>query len=277
MTPDEYCARKASPPGSGVYYATRALPTERRRALLALHAFCREIAEVARAVADPGVARLKLLWWASEIDAAFGGRPQHPVAKALGPALVAFGLQPAPFRSVIDGAIADCEQPAYASFAMLEAQCRAISGTVWELSAAICGYRDPATPASVRELGVGLRLAGIVRDLGADVRRGRLYVPQDELARFAVDASALLLRRDVPGFAALMAHQTARARERCATASATLPAADRRTQRPAIIMAALAVALLDEIRRDGFRVLDGRVALTPLAKAWIAWKASWVR
>jgi len=277
MTPDEYCARKALPPGSSLFYAVRVLPADRRRALIALHAFCREVAEVAREVADSGVARLKLAWWATEVAAAFGGRPQHPVAQALVPALHAFDLPAAPFHAVIEGALADCEHRAYPSFAMLEAQCRAIAGNVWELSAAICGYRDPATLASVRELGVGLRLAGIVRDVGADARRGRLYVPEDELARFGVDANALLLRRHEPGFAALVAQQAARARERCASAVAALPAFDRKAQRPAIIMAALAAALLEEIRRDGFRVLERRVALTPLAKAWVAWKASWAR
>ena len=277
MTPDEYCARKALAPGSSLYYATRVLPTERRRALAALHAFCREVSAVAVEVADPGVARRKLAWWATEIDAAFGGRPQHPVAQALVPALRAFGLPPEPFRAVIAGALADCEPPAYPSFALLEEQCRAIAGNVWALSAAVCGHIDPATPARVRELGVGLRLAGIVRDLGADVRRGRLYVPEDELARFGVDANTLLLLRDRTGVAELIAHQAARARERCSTAVAALPAVDRRAQRPAIIMAALAAALLEEIGRDGFRVLDRRVALTPLPKAWIAWKAARTR
>ncbi|HUH92996.1 MAG TPA: presqualene diphosphate synthase HpnD [Casimicrobiaceae bacterium] len=277
MTPDEYCARKALAPGSSLYYAARVLPADRRRALVALQAFCREVAEVAREVADPGVARLKLAWWATEIDATFGGRPQHPVAQALVPALRAFDLPQAPFHAVIEGAIADCEHRAYPSFATLEAHCRAIAGNVWELSAAICGYRDTATPASVGELGVGLRLAGIVLSVGADAGRGRLYVPEDELARFGVDANALLLRRREPGFAPLMAQQAARARERCATAVAALPAIDRKAQRPALIMAALAAALLEEVRRDGFRVLDRRVALTPLAKAWIAWKASRTR
>jgi phytoene synthase len=277
VTSDEYCARRAAPAGSSLAYATRVLPAAQRRAMIALHAFCREVAGVAREVTDPQVARLKLGWWRTEVDAAFAGRPQHPVARAIAPALSAFALPRAAFQAVIDGAVADCEHPTHRSFATVEAHCRAIAGNVWELAAAVCGYRDPATPASVRELGVGLRLTGIARDLGADVRRSRLYVPEDELARFGVPPQALLQRGRLPGFPALMGHQAARARERCANALAALPAIDRKPQRPAIIMAAVAAALLDEIERDGFRVLERRIALAPLAKAWIAWKVSWAR
>jgi len=201
----------------------------------------------------------------------------HLLLSPAAPALAAFDLPLALFQATIEGAVADCERPAHPSFATVEEHCRAIAGNIWLISAAICGYRDSETRVCARELGVGLRLTAIVRDVGVDVRRGRLYLPEDELARFGLTTTSLRARQIGPSFAALMARQAARARERCASALAGLPAIDRRSQRPALAMAAIGAALLTEIERDGFRVLDRRIALTPLAKAWIAWKASWAR
>ncbi len=274
MSPDEYCARKATPAGSSLYYAVRVLPPAKRQATVAVHAFCREVREVAREVADPRVARLKLDWWRAELDAAVSGRAQHPVAQALARALAAFKLPQTCLESVIDGVATDLERPAYPSFAALEEHCRSVAGNVWLMSAAIAGDGDAAMRPYARELGVALQLTSIIRDAGADVRRGRIYLPQDELVRFGVDANELMRRHAAAGFSALMAHQAGRARGRYASALAALPAADRRLQRPGLIVAAIGQALLTEIERDGFRVLDRRIALTPLAKVWIAWKAS---
>ena len=117
-------------------------------------------------------------------------------------------------------------------------------------------------------------MTNIIRDVGEDARRGRIYLPQDELARFGVAPSALLRRETGDGFRALMAAQVARAREWYVRAQGALPVPDRRAQRPGLIMAAIYRALLDEIENDGYDVLDRRVALTPLRKFWIAWKTA---
>jgi phytoene synthase len=143
------------------------------------------------------------------------------------------------------------------------------------MSAEIFGYSDPATRAYARDLGIAFQLTNIIRDVGEDARRGRIYLPQDELDRFDVSAADILGARHTPGFVALMRFQVARARAIYERALGALPAVDRRAQRPGLIMAATYRALLKAIERNDFQVLDRRVALSPLRKAWIAWTTSW--
>jgi phytoene synthase len=275
MSPEAYCEDKAAKSGSSFYYSFRFLPPERRRAITAVYAFCREVDDVVDEVADPGVARLKLAWWRNQIAAVFGGAPQHPVAVALVPIVAAFRLPEGHFQAVIDGMTMDLEQNRYLDFATLERYCHYVAGVVGLMSAEIFGYQDPATRDYARDLGVAFQLTNIIRDVGEDARRGRIYLPQDELERHGVTAADLFQRRSTPAFVALMADQAMRARAFYARALSALPPVDRRAQRPGLMMAAIYRALLDAIERDGFRVLDRRIALTPLAKAWIAWKTSW--
>ena len=275
MTPDAYCEEKAARSGSSFYYSFRFLPPERRRAITALYAFCREVDDVVDEVTDPGVARLKLAWWRSEIAAMFGGTPRHPVALALAPAVAAFKLRQQYLLAVIDGMTMDLDHNRYLDFASLERYCHCVAGVVGLMSAEIFGYVEPATRGYARDLGVAFQLTNIIRDVGEDARRGRIYLPQDELQSHGVAAADIFQRRVTPAFTALMAQQVARARAFYARALAALPSIDRRAQRPGLVMAAIYQALLRRIERDGFHVLDRRIALTPLAKAWIAWKTSW--
>jgi len=275
MSPDEYCAQKAAQSGSSFYYSFRFLPADQRNAITALYAFCREVDDVVDEVSDPGVARVKLGWWRTEVSAAFEGRAQHPVALALTPAVATFKLPQEHFQTVIDGMTMDLERSRYPDFATLERYCHCVAGVVGLLSAEIFGYVDPATRDYARNLGVAFQITNIIRDVGEDVQRGRVYLPEDELSRFGVEPKDLLARRASAGFKALMAHQVERARSFYARALAALPSGDRRAQRPGLIAGAIYQALLAEIERDDFLVLDRRIALTPLRKAWIAWKTSW--
>jgi len=275
MSPDEYCAQKAAQSGSSFFYSFRFLPPERRRAITALYAFCREVDDVVDEVPDPDIARLKLAWWRNEIAAVFSGRPQHPVALALQPAARAFALPQEHFQTVIDGMNMDLEHSRYPDFVALELYCHRVAGVVGLLSAEIFGYSDPSTRGYARDLGISFQLTNIIRDVGEDARRGRIYLPQDELARFGVASADLFRQRASAAFPALMAHQVARARAWYDKALGSLPPVDRHAQRPGLIMAAIYRRLLSEIESDGFRVLDRRISLTPLTKAWIAWKTSW--
>ncbi len=245
-----------------------------RRAITALYAFCREVDDVVDEVSDPAVARTKLAWWRREVDATFAGTPEHPVGKALAPVVRDFGLPREQLQTVIDGMAMDLDQSRYVDFPALELYCHRVAGVVGMLSARIFGYSEPATDSYARYLGIAFQLTNIIRDVGEDAARGRIYLPQDELARFGVAPSALLVRQGGSGFAALMAHQVARARAWYARALDALPAADRRSQRTGLAMAAIYRALLDEIERDGYRVLDRRIALTPLRKFAIAWRTA---
>jgi phytoene synthase len=142
------------------------------------------------------------------------------------------------------------------------------------MSAEIFGYTQPGTRGYARDLGIAFQLTNICRDVGEDARRGRIYLPQEDLPRFGVAASSLLRAEYSDAFSALMAFEVERTQGWYAKAMAQLPAADRAAQRPGLIMAAIYRTLLDEIARDGFKVLDRRTSLTPLRKLWIAWKNS---
>ena len=275
MEPDVYCEQKAAQSGSSFYRSFRFLPAARRRAITALYAFCREVDDVVDDTSDVGVARVKLAWWRGQVAAIFSGTPRHPVAQALRPVVAEFALKEAQLQAVIDGMAMDLEQQRYLDFAALERYCDLVAGGVGLMSAEIFGYSDPATRAYARDLGIAFQLTNIIRDVGEDARRGRIYLPQDELDRFGVSAADILGARHTPGFVALMRFQVARARATYDTALGALPAADRRAQRPGLIMAATYRALLGAIERNDFRVLDRRVALSPLRKAWIAWTTSW--
>jgi len=273
MTPDEYCEQKAAQSGSSFYYSFRLLPPSRRRAITALYAFCREVDDVVDEVKDPDVARIKLAWWRGEISAAYAGTPQHPVAQALQPVVAEFALPETLLQDVIDGMQMDLERARYVDFAELETYCHKVAGVVGILSAQIFGYTDPATRGYARDLGIAFQLTNIIRDVGEDARRGRIYLPQDELKRYGVAPSQLLRGDAGGGFRDLMAFEVARAKQWYTRALAQLPAVDRGAQRAGLAMAAIYQTLLDEIARDDYRVLDRRIALTPLRKLWIAWRA----
>ena len=275
MTPDEYCAQKVAQSGSSFYYSFRLLPAPRRAAISALYAYCREVDDVVDEVSDPNVARVKLAWWRTEVDAIFDGAPQHPVALALQAAVDRYGMQRAHLQTVIDGMQMDLEKVRYVDFTELETYCDRVAGVVGLMSAEIFGYEDPATRDYARRLGVAFQLTNIIRDVGEDARRGRIYLPQDDLARFGVGASDVLRARASPAFVELMRFQTERARAWYDAAFAALPERDRHAQRAGLAMAAIYRTLLDEIARDGYQVLDRRISLTPLRKLWLATRAAW--
>ncbi|HXU65752.1 MAG TPA: presqualene diphosphate synthase HpnD [Casimicrobiaceae bacterium] len=275
MTPDAYCADKAAQSGSSFYYSFRLLPPERRVAINALYAFCREVDDAVDETSDPNVARAKLAWWRTEVAAIYAGAPQHPVALALVPAARRYGLRQADLQTVIDGMQMDLDKVRYVDFAELETYCDRVAGAVGLMSAEIFGYEDPATRGYARDLGIAFQLTNIIRDVGEDARRGRIYLPQDDLARFGVAPSDVLRATASPAFVELMRFEVDRARGWYGRALAKLPPRDRRAQRAGLAMAAIYRTLLDEIARDGYRVLDRRIALTPLRKLWIATRAAW--
>ena len=274
VDPHDYCARKAAASGSSFYYSFRLLPPPRRRAITALYAYCREVDDVVDEVSDPAVARLKLAWWRQEIAAVFDGSPQHPVAQALRDVIAQFPLPRDDLLTVIDGMEMDLTQARYLDFTALTLYCDRVAGVVGRMSATIFGYRNPATLDYARDLGIAFQLTNIVRDVGEDARRGRIYLPQEDLARFRVTSSTLLAGRPTGDFTSLMRFEVDRARDWYARALAKLPPEDRHAQRAGLAMAAIYRTLLDEIARDGYRVLDRRLAHTPLRKLWIAWRTA---
>ncbi len=274
MTPDEYCQQKTAQSGSSFYYSFLFLAPERRRAITALYAFCREVDDVVDEVSDPAVARTKLAWWRQEVRAIFSGTPQHPVAQALVPVVQRFALPEARFQTIIDGMAMDLEQSRCLDFAALELYCHRVAGVVGLMSAEIFGYAEASTRGYARDLGIAFQLTNICRDVGEDARRGRIYLPQEDLARFDVAPGALARGEYSNNFAALMAFEVERAQSWYAKALDQLSEVDQESQRAGLVMAAIYRTLLAEIARDGYRVLDRRTSLTPLRKLWIAWRTS---
>jgi phytoene synthase len=272
MTPQEYVQEKAAASGSSFYYAFLFLPKPRRAAITAFYAFCREVDDVVDEVTDLGVAATKLAWWQAEVSKSFAGRPEHPVMKALMPCTAEFGIEEQHLHAVIQGCHMDLEQTRYLDFPNLERYCQLVAGVVGEVAARIFGQTDPATTAYAHKLGLAFQLTNIIRDVGEDALRGRIYLPVSELQQFDVKAHEVLKRQYSDRFTALMKFQADRARALYAEALALLPAADRRSQKPGLMMASIYRTLLDEIERDGFQVLHQRVSLTPLRKLWLAWK-----
>jgi phytoene synthase len=275
MTPDEYCQQKAAASGSSFYYSFLFLPPDRRRAITALYAFCREVDDVVDETAEPQIAAAKLGWWRSELANLFAGNPQHPVTKALGAFTQKFSITSQRLNEIIDGMEMDLTQTRYLDWPGLERYCYRVASVVGLLAAGIFGYRDARTLDYARNLGIAFQLTNIIRDVGEDARKNRIYLPMAELKEFGVPAADILQSRQTPEFARLMEFEAARAREHYEKAMRALPKDDRKAQRPGLIMAAIYRALLDEIERDGYRVLTQRTSLTPLRKFWIAWK-TWV-
>ncbi len=276
MTPDEYCQARAAQSGSSFYYSFLFLAPERRRAITALYALCRELDDTVDEVSEAELARTRLDWWRGEIDRMFAGQPQHPVTRALAPHLESCAIRRHPLVEIVDGMQMDLEQHRYVDFEGLRLYCHRVAGVVGTLAAGIFGATRASTLAYAEQLGLAFQLTNIIRDVGEDARRGRVYLPIDELRRFEVPVHEILAARSSERFVALMRFQAERAREYYRHAFALLEAPERRAQRPGLVMAAIYARLLDEIERDGFRVLTHRTSLTPLRKLWLAWR-TWSR
>jgi phytoene synthase len=272
MSPDDYCQQKAAQSGSSFYYSFLFLPPERRRAITALYAFCREVDDTVDECTDAALARTKLIWWRKEIAAMLAGSPTHPVTLALQPHLVPYSLDGKHLQAIIDGMEMDLDQTRYLDFAGLQRYCWHVAGVVGLLSAGIFGATRPETLQYAEKLGLAFQLTNIIRDVGEDARKGRIYLPVSELQQFNVTAADILNARHTENFENLMRFQVERAQRAYDEAFALLPAEDRRVQRPGLIMAAIYRALLNEIERDGFHVLNQRISLTPIRKLWLAWK-----
>jgi phytoene synthase len=275
MTPDEYCQQKAAASGSSCYYSFLFLPAERRRAITAMYAFCREVDDVVDETHDPQLAATKLAWWRVEVANLYAGNPQHPVTKALAPFLGKYSLKQEHLGEIIDGMEMDLTQSRYLDWAGLERYCYRVASVVGLLAASIFGYRDPRTLEYAKSLGLAFQLTNIIRDVGEDARKNRIYLPMEDMQRFNVTAADILNARQTPDFAKLLKFETDRAKDYYRKAFDALPAEDRKSQRAGLIMAAIYRALLAEIERDGFQVLKTRTSLTPLRKFWIAWK-TWI-
>jgi phytoene synthase len=282
MTPKEYCQDKAAKSGSSFYYSFMFLPKAKREAITALYAFCREVDDVVDECKEVSVARIKLAWWRSEIHNLYAGSPHHPVTKALADVIHSFDLDQEHFIEIIDGMEMDLDQNRYADFKQLQLYCYRVASVVGLLSAQIFGFKHRATLKYAHDLGMAFQLTNIIRDVGEDARRNRIYLPQDELAKFGVKESDILHGRSSKqpsseqwsseNIQKLLDFQIERAESFYDRALKALPAEDKKQQRTGLIMTAIYRSLLREIKASGSQqVLNARISLTPLRKLYLAW------
>lgn len=276
MNPHDYCQQKAAQSGSSFYYSFMFLPPERRQAITALYAFCREVDDVVDECHDPSLAQTKLEWWRQETARVYAGTPTHPVGHALKDVIGRFNLPQEQLLEIIDGMAMDLSQTRYLDFKGLQLYCYRVASVVGLLAAEIFGYEDRQTLKYAHDLGLAFQLTNIIRDVGEDARRGRIYLPIEDLQRFGVPAKDILEARYSDAFREMMAFQAQRAEQFYDQAFANLPGVDRKAQRPGLVMAAIYRTLLREIAADGFQVLDRRTSLTPLRKVWLA-GVTWFR
>ena len=271
-TPQAYVQEKAAASGSSFYYAFLFLPASQRAAITAFYAFCREVDDVVDEVSDTGVAATKLAWWRTEVGRLFAGEAAHPVMLALQPHLQTYQITAMQLNAVIEGCEMDLQQNRYLDYPGLQRYCHLVAGVVGEVAARIFGQTQEQTTAYAHAMGQAFQLTNIIRDVGEDAMRGRIYLPVNELQQFDVKANDILTREYSERFTALMQFQATRAHQLYDQALDLLPAQDRRAQKPGLMMANIYRALLREIERDGFQVLHQRTSLTPIRKLWLAWK-----
>jgi phytoene synthase len=272
LSPDEYCEEKAAASGSSFYQSFVFLPPDMRRGITALYAFCREVDDVVDECRDPNVARIKLGWWRQEVARLYAGQAQHPVTRALAPFVAPAALPHALFLEIIDGMQMDLDQAQYPDLPALLRYCYHAASTVGLLSARLFGCTQAGTLAYAHDLGLAFQLTNIIRDVREDALRGRLYLPQDWLERHGVGAAQLTGTVTPPALQALLTELAGTAEQLYQSAFAKLPPADRWAQRAGLIMAAIYHRLLENMRANGFRVLERRPRLHPLHKLWLAWR-----
>lgn len=274
MTPDQYCQDKTAKSGSSFYYSFLFLPEQKRKAIMALYAFCREVDDVVDEIHEDQVARVKLAWWREEIQRLFHGKPQHPVTLALKPQLAQFKLDEKYFVDIIDGMQMDLDFNHYDNFEDLSLYCYRAASAVGLLTVEIFGYENKQTLHYAHDLGMALQLTNILRDVREDAKRDRVYIPASELQQFGVNVSDFLKPKTPDNVYKLFKFQADRARKFYQQALENLPDEDRYSQRSGIMMKVIYETLLDELELDGFKVLEHQIKLTPLRKIWLAWQTS---
>jgi phytoene synthase len=274
MTPDQYCEQKAASSGSSFYFSFLFLEPEERRAMTTLYAFCREIDDVVDECSDPGVARAKLAWWRDETARTFAGSPQHPVGKALQAVIARYDLPREYFLEIIDGMEMDLDYNAYRTYKELSLYCYRAASVVGLMAAEIFGYDDRRTLKYAHDLGMAFQLTNILRDVAEDARRGRVYIPEEDMARFGVERNDIMRGRFDDNMRGLLKFECERTKQFYRQAFDHLPDGDRYRQRSGLIMAAVYQALVKAIEDSDYRVFEQRVNLSPPRKMFIAWQTA---
>lgn len=272
--PQQYCKKLVAASGSSFYYSFIFLPPEKRDAIVAIYAFCREVDDIVDECKDPRIAQQKIIWWNSEIEQLYKGTPQHPIGKALLPAVKKFNLPKVCFDEILQGMAMDLQYQGYKTIEDLRVYCHCVASTVGILVAAVLGYKNQNTMEYAKKLGIALQIINIIRDIGEDARRGRIYIPEEDLLAFGIQPQELL-QLDIKHqdrFQSLLKKYSQVAHSYFTAATEELAQEDRASQRSGLIMAAIYFKILAEIERSEYDVLNQKISITPLRKLWTAWR-----
>lgn len=270
MTPIQYCYEKVKASKSNFTWAFSFISQDRRDALISLYAFCREIDDIVDETLELEIASAKINWWKAEINRLFHETPQHPVTKSLLNFVQIYELNEAYFIEMLDGMEMDLKFNRYENFKQLQLYCYRVAGVVGILSVKILGFKNQATLKYAHDLGIALQLTNIIRDVGEDARKNRIYIPLDELKEFNVPEDEILKFKESNRVSSLIMYQITRAEVFYKNAYQKLPKEDINPQIPGLIMGKIYETLLVEIKRDKpEQTLNHKVLLTPFRKVLV--------
>ena len=271
MTPDQYCKEKLNASHSNFAVAFIFLSNKKRKAINALYAFCREVDDIADECKEYEIGKNKLDWWRFEIQRLFDNNPQHPVTKALLPHIKNYQLNQEYFIEILDGMEMDLNFNRYESFKQLQLYCYRVASVVGIMSAKIFGYKNVQTNKYAHNLGIALQLTNIMRDIGEDARRDRIYVPLDQLKTLNISENEILALTKNEKFIDLINHLSLQAKGFYLEAIRQLPKEDKWAQLPGLIMANIYYILLHEIKQNTpENIVNIKTLLPPSRKFFIA-------
>lgn len=271
MTPDQYCKEKLNASHSNFAMAFIFLSNKKRKAMNALYAFCREVDDIADECKEYEIGKNKLDWWRAEIQRLFDNNPQHPVTKALLPHIKNYQLNQEYFIEILDGMEMDLNFNRYESFKQLQLYCYRVASVVGIMSAKIFGYKNVQTNKYAHNLGIALQLTNIMRDIGEDARRDRIYVPLDQLKTLNISENEILALTKNEKFIDLINYLSLQAKGFYLEAIRQLPKEDKWAQLPGLIMANIYYILLHEIKQNTpENIVNIKTLLPPSRKFFIA-------
>lgn len=248
--------------GANFSVGFRFLPKQRRRAVYAAYAWCRA-ADDAVDEGEPAGAPGRLDDWERELDAVYGGRPQSPAGVALAESLPRFPIPKSAFEGLLAGCRQDLVKSRYATFEELLGYCDLVASTISTISLAIFGgLGDARTEARGRELATALQLTNIVRDVGEDVARGRVYLPLEDLERFGAPEGDLLALRPTPALAEVVRFEARRALSFFRAAEEVKELVDRECRFAVTMMGGIYAEVAREVLAQPLETLRRRISLS---------------
>ena len=280
MTPAEahaFCEQRTRASGSNFYYSFLFLPRQRRQAMYAVYTFCHEVDDTVDHPSAGTNPLEQLNHWRQEISAVYQGRPQYPVTISLADHASRLGIPEEYFQELINGMEMDLQTNRYPTFEDLYPYCYRVAGVVGLICLKVFGTQAPVAQEYAVNLGLAFQLTNILRDVGADAERNRIYLPLEDLERFHIQEAELLGKTYSPNFVELMTFEAQRAQgyyQKAADLYASLSREDRRSLLAAEIMRAVYSTILTRIQDHRYQVFGSRISLAPTHRFALALKCS---